>query len=98
MPHGAELSATTRLPFLKPLTSGTDFFDDAGQFVAKQRRRNDHAGVIAALIDLQIGAACERDVYLDQYFPFVQHVEWVPFRSSRPLCRRGQRLSFVRSL
>ena len=34
-----------------------DFFDHAGQFVPEQRRGHDHARMVAALIDLQIGAA-----------------------------------------
>ena len=45
-----------------------DFLDRARQFMPEQRRRHNHAGVIAALIHLQIGAAGERHVDLDQNF------------------------------
>src|SRR5579864_3959432 len=48
------------------INSCTYFLDDAGQFVAEQRRRNDHAGVIAALVHLEISAAGQRDLYFDQ--------------------------------
>ncbi len=58
---------------------GANFFDDAGQFVAKQRRRHDHARVIAALIDLQIGTAGQGHLHLDQHFPFVQRGDRHPF-------------------
>ena len=36
--------------------------------MAEHRRRRDHARVIAALPDLQIGAAGERDLYAHQRF------------------------------
>jgi hypothetical protein len=68
MPHGAELSATTRMPFLKPRTPSPDFLDRARQFMPEQRRRHNHAGVIAPLIHLQIRAAGQRHVDLDQNF------------------------------
>ena len=45
-----------------------DFLDYAGQFVAEERGRDDHAGVVAALIDLEIGAAGESDLDFDQHF------------------------------
>src|SRR5256885_1581297 len=35
----------------------------------KQRRRDDHARVVATLIDLQVGSAGQRDLHFDQYFP-----------------------------
>src|SRR5581483_712459 len=38
---------------------GMDFADDSGEFVAENRRRNDHPGVIPPLEDLQIRAASQ---------------------------------------
>src|SRR5262249_43417978 len=49
-----------------------DFLNHAGQFVTKQRRRHDHARVIAALKDLEIGAAGQSHVHLHQHFPALQ--------------------------
>ena len=46
-----------------------DFFDHSGQFMSKERRRDNHARVIAALVDLQVGAAGQGDLHFDQYFP-----------------------------
>ena len=43
-----------------------DFFDHTGQFVAEEGGRNNHAGVIAALIHLKVGAAGESHLHLDQ--------------------------------
>ncbi len=57
------------MPFLKPRTPCPDFFDHSGQFMSKQRRRDDHARVIATLVDLQVGAAGQGDLHFDQYFP-----------------------------
>jgi hypothetical protein len=37
------------------------FFDDTGKFMPEQGRGDDHAGVVAALVDLEIGAAGQRD-------------------------------------
>ena len=48
---------------------GVNFFDDAGKFVPEERRRHDHACVVSALIDLQVGATSQRDLHLDQDFP-----------------------------
>ena len=45
-----------------------DFLDHSGQFVAEQRGRNDHAGVVSALVNLEIGAAGQRDLHFDQNF------------------------------
>ena len=72
MPQGAEFSATTRMPFLNPLTFGPDLFDDTSQLMAKQRRRHNHAGMIAALIHLQVRPAGQGNLHLDQYFAFTQ--------------------------
>ncbi len=47
-----------------------DLLDRARQFMAEQRRRHDHAGVIAPLVHLQIRAAGKRHVDLDQNFAF----------------------------
>src|SRR5579872_1057898 len=41
---------------LEAVNSGSDLFDDAGQFVAEERGGNNHAGMVAALIDLQVCA------------------------------------------
>ena len=51
---------------LEAVDSGADFLDDSGQFVAEQSRGNDHAGVVAALVHLEIGAAGQCDLDLDQ--------------------------------
>src|SRR5581483_11816987 len=45
---------------------GTDFLDDSGEFVTEQRRRHDHAGVISALVDLEVRAAGEGDLNLNK--------------------------------
>ena len=57
---------------LEALDVGPDLFDDTCQFVAKQRRRHNHAGMVAPLIHLQIGAAGQGNLHLDQNFPFAQ--------------------------
>jgi hypothetical protein len=43
-----------------------NLFDDSGQLVAKDGRRSNHAGVIAALPDLEVGSASERDFHAHQ--------------------------------
>ena len=55
---------------LECLDARPDFFDHAGQLVPKQCRRYDHLGVIASLVDLEIGATSESDLDLDQDFAF----------------------------
>ena len=55
--------------FFEAAHSVPDFFNHAGQFVSEQRRRDNHARVIAALVDLQVGAAGQCDLHFDQYFP-----------------------------
>ena len=57
---------------LESFDVGPDLFDDPGQFMAEQRRRHNHAGVVAPLIDLQIGTASQGHLHLDQHFPFIQ--------------------------
>ena len=47
-----------------------DFFDDTCQFMPKQRGRNNHARMVAALVDLQVGAAGQRHLDLDQDLAF----------------------------
>ena len=42
--------------------------DGSGQLVAEERRRNNHARVIAAAKDLQVGSAGERSAHLDNQF------------------------------
>ena len=51
---------------------GPNFLDHTGQFMSKQCRRHDHARVISPLINLEVGAACQRNLHLDQDFAFVQ--------------------------
>ena len=51
---------------LEAVDAGADFFDDSGQFVAEKGGRDDHAGVVAALVDLEIGAAGESDLDFDE--------------------------------
>ena len=52
---------------LETIHAAADFFDHAGEFMSKQRRRNDHARVIAALVHLQIGAAGQRHLHFNQH-------------------------------
>ncbi len=51
---------------LEAMNAFADFFDDSGQLVAKERRGNDHAGVIAALIHFEIGTAGESHLDFDE--------------------------------
>ena len=51
---------------LEAINSGSDFLDDSGEFVAEQGGRDDHAGMIAALVDLEIGTAGQGDLDLDE--------------------------------
>src|SRR5882724_530671 len=43
-----------------------DFFNHSGKFMSKQRRRHDHARVVAALINFEVGAASQGHVHLHQ--------------------------------
>ena len=54
--------------FFEAMNAGADFFDDPGEFVSEEGGRDDHAGVIAALVDLEVSAAGERDLDFDQDF------------------------------
>ena len=54
------------------LDARSHFHNLAGQFVPKQRRRSDHAGMIAASKDLQISAAGKRYRNFDQNFALAQ--------------------------
>src|SRR5437763_9015792 len=54
------------------LDARSHFHNLAGQFVSKQCRRSDHAGMIAASKDLQIGAAGKRYPNFDQNFSLAQ--------------------------
>src|SRR5581483_3903167 len=45
-----------------------NFLDHSRQFVPEQRRRNDHARVIAALIHLEVSTAGERHLHFDKHF------------------------------
>ncbi len=51
---------------LETIDPGADFLNYAGQFVAEQGGRNDHAGMVATLVHLKIGAAGQGDLYFDQ--------------------------------
>ena len=55
---------------LESVDAGSDFLDDSGQFVAEQGGRNDHAGVVAALVHLKIGAAGQGNLNFDQNLAF----------------------------
>ena len=52
---------------LEAVDALADFFNDSCQLVAEERGRDDHAGVVAALIHLQVGTAGERDLNFDQH-------------------------------
>ena len=60
---------------LEAVHAFANFLDDAGQFMAEERRRNDHAGVVATLIHLEVGAAGESDLDFDEYFALSPHGE-----------------------
>ena len=49
--------AITNAPIFHP---GGDFRNAAGEFVSKNGGRHDHAGVMPAFVNLEIGAASER--------------------------------------
>ena len=50
--------------FLESVDPGAHLFDHSGQFVSEQCGRNDHAGVIAALVDLEVGPTGQGDLDL----------------------------------
>ena len=83
---------------LEAVDAGADFFDDSGQFVAEQRGRNDHAGVIAALVHLEVGAAGQGDLDLDQNLAVTHARDGDFFDLQGLLCRTGRQRSFFRSL
>jgi hypothetical protein len=53
---------------LESVDTGANFLDDSGEFVAEEGRGNDHAGVITALVHLEVGAAGEGNLDLNQNF------------------------------
>src|SRR6266852_8486226 len=65
---GSRVECNHAHTLLEATHSFTDFLDRAGQFMPEQRRRHNHAGVIAPLIHLQIRAASEGHVDLHQNF------------------------------
>src|SRR5207249_3964931 len=46
----------------------SDFADDTCEFVAKDRGRHDHPGVIAAFEHLQVGATSQRGLNINPHF------------------------------
>jgi hypothetical protein len=58
------------LTFFESVNAFADFLNDPGEFVSEERRRDDHASVIAALVDLEVGAAGERHLHFDQDLAF----------------------------
>ena len=52
---------------LEAVDALANLFDDSGQFVAKKGGGHDHAGVVAALIYLEIGAAGKSHLHFDQH-------------------------------
>src|SRR6185369_2709965 len=54
------------LAFLESPDAGAELFDGAGKFMAEEGRGNNHASVISALIDLEIGTTGQCDVDLDK--------------------------------
>src|SRR5216684_2430677 len=57
----------------------TDFLDRTGQFMPEQRGWHNHAGMIAALIHLQVRAAGKRHVDLHQNFAVTHAWDRHPF-------------------
>src|SRR5580658_9007258 len=64
---------------LEAVDTLANFLDHSGQFVSEQGGRHNHAGVVAALIHLEIGAAGESDLYLDQDLAFFHARNWHSF-------------------
>src|SRR5580704_69829 len=56
---------------LEPANTGTNFLNHTSEFVTKKRGRHDHASMVAALVDLQVSAASEGDLDLDEHLPLV---------------------------
>src|ERR1043165_4151453 len=59
-------------PLMEALDSRPDLRDDSGEFVPEERRRHDHARVVAPLKNLEVGAVRQSDFYFDEYLAFVQ--------------------------
>src|SRR5712691_8832897 len=52
---------------LEALTNGfAGFFDNTGQFVAEERRRRNHPGMVSLLPDFEIRPASQRHLHADQ--------------------------------
>src|SRR4029077_17062637 len=51
---------------LEAIDVSTNLLDDSSEFVAEKRRGHDHAGVIAALVHLEVGAAGQGDLNFDE--------------------------------
>jgi len=49
--------------FLEAVDAGADFLDDSGQFVTEKGGWDNHAGVVAALVHLEIRAAGQGDLH-----------------------------------
>ena len=62
------MSATTRSPAAKSVNALAGLDDGSGQFVAEERRRHDHARMIAAAKDLEVGSAGERRAHAHDQF------------------------------
>ena len=60
--QGNNLHTAAKIAHARP-----NFFNHAGKFVSEQRRRHNHARVVAALVDLEVGPAGKRHVHLHQH-------------------------------
>src|SRR3984957_4531357 len=64
------IQSNNTLPLLEADDALAYFFNDASQFMAEQGRRNDHAGVVAALVNFEIGTTSECDLNFNQHLAF----------------------------
>ena len=72
---------TTRSPMAKLGDAGADFDDRAGQLMAEDDGRLQHHGVIAAAVDLEVGAAGERRAHAQQQFSMARVRDGYPLHA-----------------
>ena len=70
LPAGRRIQRHYPHALAESATFGTVSSIDARQLVPEQRGRNDHPGMISTLIHLEIGAAGQCHLHLDEYFAF----------------------------
>src|SRR5438552_14407888 len=65
--------------FLESADILANFLDHSSQFVSEEGWWHNHASMIAALINFQIGAAGQRDLHFDQHFSLANAGDGHPF-------------------